>query len=283
VAYFAYVPALVAFGWSGKWDELPAAHAASIAWDLICVIGLALIGRRFGGTRLAATLAFAWVAYPFTQYASNSNTNDAILPAFLIWGFWLVSSPWARGIAVALAGWTKFAALLIAPLWFTYPDSLRLPRAKLAYALAFAATTALSFSVLLFEPDVVEAARVFYERTLDWQLARESPFSIWDWGQYHARGVPDLHLPHQVLKGVVVAAAILFAFVPRRKTPLQLAALTAVLILGFQLVLTHWFYLYIPWFFPFAAFAVLASAPVRTRVEPPPPRDTESRELVAAG
>jgi hypothetical protein len=24
-------------------------------------------------------------------------------------------------------------------------------------------------------------------------------------------------------------------------------------------VLTHWFYLYIPWFFPFAAFAVIAS------------------------
>jgi hypothetical protein len=25
-------------------------------------------------------------------------------------------------------------------------------------------------------------------------------------------------------------------------------------------VLTHWFYLYIPWFFPFVAFAVLAPA-----------------------
>jgi hypothetical protein len=24
-------------------------------------------------------------------------------------------------------------------------------------------------------------------------------------------------------------------------------------------VLTHWFYLYIPWFFPFVAFAVLAT------------------------
>ena len=39
---------------------------------------------------------------------------------------------------------------------------------------------------------------------------------------------------------------------PRRKSPLQLAALTAALIVGFELVLTHWFYLYIPWFFPFA-------------------------------
>ena len=284
VAYFAYVPAFLAVGWSGKWDNLPAAHATSIGWDLICLVGLALVGFRFGGRRFAATLAFAWAAYPFTQYASNSNTNDAVLPAFLIWGFWLVSSPWARGVAVALAGWTKFAALLVAPLWLTYPDSLRLPRAKFAYALGFAGATAAAFSVLLLEPDAVEAGRVFYERTLEWQLARESPFSIWDWRQYHAEGVPDLHLPQQLLKVAVVAAAILFAFVPRRKTPLQLAALTAVLILGFELVLTHWFYLYIPWFFPFAAFAVLATASVRTQVEPPPPsRETEPRELVAAG
>ena len=71
--------------------------------------------------QLAATLAFAWVAYPFTQYASNSNTNDAIMPAFLIWGFWLVSSPVARGVLAALSGWTKFASLVVAPLWATYP------------------------------------------------------------------------------------------------------------------------------------------------------------------
>ena len=59
---------------------------------------------RFGGTRLSATLSFAWAAYPFTAYVLASNTNDAIMPAFLIWGFWLASSPWARGAFSALAG-----------------------------------------------------------------------------------------------------------------------------------------------------------------------------------
>ena len=59
---------------------------------------------RYGGHRLAATLAFAWPAYPFTQYASSSNTNDPILPAFLIWGFWLATSPVARGAACRALG-----------------------------------------------------------------------------------------------------------------------------------------------------------------------------------
>jgi hypothetical protein len=65
-------------------------------------------------------------------------------------------------------------------------------------------------------------------------------------------------VPHQVVKALVVAGAVVAAFLPRRKSPLQLAALTAALVAGFQLVLTHWFYLYIPWFFPFVAFALFA-------------------------
>ncbi len=283
VAYESYLPGFLARGWTGKWDDLPAAHFTSIMFDLICLVGLALVGLRFGGSRLAATLAFAWVAYPFTQYSSNSNTNDTTLPAFLILGFWLVSSPWARGASVALSGWTKFASLLVAPLWLSYPESLRLPRAKLAYAAGFALATAAAFSILLLEPSPLHAARVFYERTVSWQLDRESPFSIWDWGQYHA-GLPDLKLVQQILQVLLLVGALAVAFRPRRKSPLQLAALTAVLLLGFELVLTHWFYLYVPWFFPFVAIALLAPGLPRATREEVPELDERARlrELVAA-
>ena len=34
--------------------------------------------------------------------------------------------------------------------------------------------------------------RVFWDRTFGWQVGRDSPFSIWGWGQYHAAGIPDL-------------------------------------------------------------------------------------------
>ena len=280
VAYAAYVPAYWLFGWSGKWDDLPAAHATALAFDLACLFGLVLVGLRFGGAPLAATLAFAWTAYPFTQYASSSNTNDAILPAFLIWGFWLASSAWARGAFVALAGWTKFAALIVAPLWLTYPRR----RPSLRAVAGFAAATAAAFSVLLLEPDLIEAATTFAERTLIWQIGRDSPFSLWGWGQYHAEGVPDLHLVQLALGGLLVVGAIAAAFLPRRKSPLQLAALTGALLVGFELVLTHWFYLYIPWFFPFAAIALLAAD--RAGPAPPPVEERserDARELVTAG
>jgi hypothetical protein len=67
------------------------------------------------------------------------------------------------------------------------------------------------------------------------------------------------------------------AVVPRRRSPLRLAALTAAVLIGFELVLTHWFYLYLPWFFPFVALALVAPPP---RAEEPVV--LEQREPVAA-
>ena len=265
VAYESYIPGYLLFGWSGKWDSLPAAHFTSIAFDVLCIIGLWLIGRRFGGAELGAMLSFAWAAYPFTQYVSNSNTNDALLPCFLIWGFWLVSSPVARGASCALSGLTKFASLVVAPLWLTYPDR----RPSRRFIVGFVAASLAAFSVVLLEPSPLHELRVFWDRTIRWQVGRAAPWSLWDWGQYHARGLPNLRIVQHVLQGLLVAGAVAVAFVPRHKSPLQLAALTAALLAGFELCLTYWLYTYIPWFFGFAAIAMFAPAAVRARVPVP--------------
>ena len=254
-AYLAYVPAVAVLGWDGKWGRLPAARATSIAFDLFAILGLVLVGLRFGGRQLAATLAFGWAAYPFTAYALLANTNDAIMPATLVWGFWLASSPGARGAASALAGWTKFAALPAVPLWLTYPAGLT-RRTAVRFGLGFGLATLGVFAVLLLEPSLAEALRVFWERTLEFQIGRESPFSIWGWGQYHAAGIPDLGLPQRLVQGAALVLAGVAAVLPRRKGPLELAALTAAILLAVQLSLTHWFYLYLPWVLPFVLLAL---------------------------
>jgi len=262
VNYLSYVPGLEFFGWSHRWDDLPAVRFTTILFDLLCIGGLALVGRRFGGARLAVTLAFAWAAYPFTQYVSSSNTNDAIAPAFLIWGFWLASSPWARGVGVALSSWTKLSSLIVAPLWATYPEALRLRSlGKTArFVAAFIITSLAALSVLLLEPHLGKALSTFWNKTFHRQLNRDAPFSIWDWRQYHAAGVPNFHAVQIILIVLVLALAVASAFYPRRRSPLQLAALSGALLVGFELVLTYWFYTYIVWFFPFAAVALLAGA-----------------------
>ena len=156
------------------------------------------------------------------------------------------------------------------PLWASYGE----PRAlstKARFAAGFALGTLGCFWILFLEPDPLHAARVFWDRTFGWQVGRDSPFSIWGWGQYHAQGIPDLGKAQPVAILLLLAGSVATFFWPRRKTVLQLAALTGAILIGFELTLTHWFYLYIPWFLPFVAYAVLASddSPSRSRpVEP---------------
>jgi hypothetical protein len=88
------------------------------------------------------------------------------------------------------------------------------------------------------------------------------------------------------LKIAVLLAALAVYFLPRTKNVLQLAALSGAITVAFELVLTHWFYLYIAWFFPFVAFALLTPALRRVAevesAETGPEREREVRELLPA-
>jgi hypothetical protein len=257
VSYEAYLPGYWAFGWSGKWDTLPAAHATSILWDLLCIAGLWLVGLRFGGTRLAATLAFAWAAWPFSQYASSSNTNDMIQPALLIFGFYFLSSPALRGVFGMLGALVKFSPLVVLPLWSGYPDA-RDNRSRARFVVGALVAAAAAFFVFLLDGRPIHDATVFVHHTFGYQFGRDSPFSLWDWGQYHAKGLPDLHWVQRVLQVALIAGSLALYRWPRRRSPLQVAAFTGALLIGFEMILTHWSWLYLPWFFPFAAFALLS-------------------------
>jgi hypothetical protein len=140
-----------------------------------------------------------------------------------------------------------------------FPPARKWRRATV-FAAAFAVTTVICFWTLILGGNPVEAFRVFYERTFEMQVDRRSPFCPRDWGQDHARGIPDLKWLQQLLQVALVVAALAVDVVPRRKSRLQLAALTAALLMGFELVLTHWAALYIAWFFPFLALALIAGS-----------------------
>ena len=180
-------PATRSSAGAGSGTTCPPSHFTAIAFDLLCMVGLGLAGRRFGGNRLGVTLAFAWAAYPFTQYVSNSNTNDAIMPAFLIWGFWLATSRGRAACSPRSRGWTKFArAARRADLGDLPGVSAQPADGPATSPAASRSRRVASFWVLLLEPNPLHAARVFWDRTIPTQVNRHSPFSLWDWRQYHA-------------------------------------------------------------------------------------------------
>jgi hypothetical protein len=71
--------------------------------------------------------------------------------------------------------------------------------------------------------------------------------------------------------GLSIAVALFALFVAIRPRQLDLrgfAALSGALLIGIQLTVTHWFYLYIPWFVPFAVVALVPEWPALRRVPP---------------
>jgi hypothetical protein len=262
--YYVYVPFELALPWSGDWDELASSHAAAIAFDLAAVAGLfAFAVRLFGRARgrpLGVLLAFAWVAYPYTDFALQSNSNDSLVAAFLIWSLALFAKPLARGAALALATMTKFAPVTLFPLYAAGTASFlerRAPSAErrpLKPALLFAVAFFVVCALCLIEPAIHSGLRTFVDRTIVSQIDRTSPFSVW--GQVD--GIQWLQTALFAAGGLFAAA---LALVPRRRTLPQIAALSAAVMIALQLAVDHWFYLYIPWFFGALAIALLCVAP----------------------
>jgi hypothetical protein len=251
VTYAAYVPAYAIFGWSGTWDDLPAAHAAAILFDLLTLLGLYCLGRRVRGPTLGTVLAYSWSAFPFTLFVLSSNSNDALVAALIVLTLLVITSAPARGVAAALAGLTKFAPLALGPLFLRGLESRPRPRSVVAYACAYTVTAAVAMLPVLLHHNLT----AFWDDSIKYQASRPAPFSVWGlWGA--------LSLEQHIVQGAAAILALAVAVFPRgRRTLAQVAALGAAVVIALQLGVTYWFYLYIVWFFPLVMVALLAADP----------------------
>jgi hypothetical protein len=268
VNYLLYVPFEQALRWSGAWDDLPAAHGAAIAFDLLAIGGLLLLGRALRpgseGRTLGVGLAWAWAAYPYTAFVLETNANDTLVALACIAALLAFTRSggrrWAAagGFAVGLGAAAKFAPLVLAPLFAR--------RAPLVFGAALVLT--LAVTVLPFVPD--GGLRELYDRTRGYQAGRGSPFSVW--GQ-----VDSLDWLQTVVKAGAVGLALAVAFLPRRPDERQIAALGAAVLIALQLAVTHWFYLYVVWFVPFVLVAMFGAYRERVpETAEPPEREAEA-------
>jgi hypothetical protein len=261
LTYLSYVPFEQVLPWSGSWDDLPAAHGAAIAFDLLTLLGLLVLGRRLragpAGRELSVALGYAWVTYPYAIFALQTNSNDTLVGLLTVVAMLALTlaparrglSAAARGASIAFATAAKVGPLALAPLFAT-ADLGPTKRTSLRNLAIFTAVLALVL-VAFFLPFMPDGGlREIYDRTLGYQASRRSPFSVW--GQ-----LDNGETYRSIMTGVALLLAVAVAFVPRRKTPLQVAALGAAVLIAVQLAASHWFYLYVVWFFPLALIGLL--------------------------
>lgn len=277
--YISYIPFEAVMPFTGKWDDLPAAHGAAALFDGLTLLALLVLGWRLAGKKMGLTFAIAWAAFPFTAFTLSSNSNDALISACVAWGLVLAARPLGRGVMIGLGVAAKIVPAILVPLWARHPfpraDRSAGPRRLVAYIGGLVIAALLTGWVLLL--DGTEGIRNFWSRTIGYQADRESPFSIW--GQFEW-----LRPVHIAVGALVILAALLVMRWPRRLDLVQWAAISAALIIGFELVLTHWFYLYIPWFLP---MVILVVVPLWPDPEPepaiPPGRWRSRMRRIASG
>lgn len=251
VNYLAYAPFELALPWEGEWDDVPAARSASLAFTLLTALALFGLGRRLRageeGMTLGVALAFAWLAYPFTLYTLGSSFNDSLVALGVVCCLLVLTSAPARGAVTALGGLTKFGSLALAPL-FAAGTGDRRPRSLIPFTVAFA-VVAIAVTIPVVPDGGISE---MYDRSLGYQASRGSPFSIW--GQ--APALEPLQTAAKVF-AVLLAAAVFF--VPRHRSPIQVAALAAAVLIAVQVTAAHWFYPYAVWFAPLVLVALFAA------------------------
>ena len=259
--YFAYVPFKALWGWSGVWDNLPAAHAAAIAFDLLTLLGLIVLGWSIRGPGLGIVLGYLWAAFPFSLYVLCSNSNDSLVAFMVVLALLMLRWATARGFFGALAGLTKFAPFALAPLLLrgtgdplnlrSRKDRRRIARFCVFYGLG----VLLPMLYVILDGNL----HSFWKDSISYQASRPAPFSVWGlYGGFHH----ILKIPQRVWQGLVVAFAVVTLFLPRgQRTIVQVAALAAGILIGLQLSLSYWFYLYIVWFFPLVIVALASAHP----------------------
>lgn len=262
LTYLAYVPFEQIWPWSGVWDDLPAAHAAAIAFDVLAVALLFLVGRRqeserFRGNRRGVLYAYLWLACPWTAYALNSNANDGLLAAAIALLLLVGTRPLWRGVAGAAAAAIKIAPMAILPVLATRQpvaatEPVRWGRADWRFS-RLAVFSVGALVVLVVTSLIVlrgEPVRLLWDRTIGYQAGRDAPFMPW--------GFYDWLEP---VRGVVRALAVLFAvvvaFLPRRHDLTGMAAIVLAVLLGLQLATEYWFYLYLTWLVPLVLVAAI--------------------------
>jgi Glycosyltransferase family 87 len=254
--YLAYVPFELIWPYHGVWDELPAAHAAALAFDLAVVLLLLLLGRRLrpggAGRDLGVALAYGWAACPWTAYVLASNTNDGLVAATLAAALLAWSVPWLRGALIGAGTVVKFAPAAVLPLAMTGGRRAAL-LALVAFAVVVVGVT------LPFIPD--GGLRELYDTTIGYQLGARSPFSIW--GRWS--GIEWLHTLAKA-GAVSVALGSALTVARRRGGSRDVAAGMAAALIALELTAMHWIYFYVVWFLPAFLVAVFVTAmPARER------------------
>lgn len=233
----------------GDWEsfERRGVQSTTLAFDLLAIVALVLIGRRYATTSMGVLLAVAYALSPYLlglggAFGLQQSSHIFGIP-FTLFAILLAAHPFASGLLLGCGAGMLYYHVFLVPLWAGYYFYTAGWRHALAFltAIALVGFSCLAMIILMTEPAGERVAagpvRAFLDDTVMQQQFKSgygtSEFGFW--GQYPAAakwGKPAVGL---LYLGFCVAIGLL----PYRRSLPRLIALTAAALVGTQLVLSH--------------------------------------------
>jgi len=214
------------------------------------------------GRGLGVALAYAWLAFPLALYDDVFAFNDSLVAATLAATLLVAANPVRRGIAAALAAWSKLSPLALVPLLAGHrPAGTSRADGVRRFAGAFLLSTLVVFAPVL----LTGAHGDIVQRTVRYQLDRGTNLSLWALAQQGVLGAGATvrHLAdaaHGLLLAMTGALAIALFWAPRREDVVGLAGAAGAVMLGIAVTVSFFSFSYLVWLAPLVLAAALPSA-----------------------
>lgn len=256
LVYESYIPFASVAG------TITAARLAALFFALLTAALLFALGRQVRGPTTGLTLAYAWLAFPFTLYSGGLAANDSMVAAALVGTLLAARAPARRGVMAALAASTKLSPLALVPVMISHSPAAR-PRRRAM--LTFGAAFLLASAAVLVPTLLHSSVSTFVTRTFGYQLNRPAGFTIWERLNLDTlTGAASWIKPaSQVAHGLIIALtgafAIALLWAPKREDAVGLAGASAAVVSAVLICDGYYSFTYILWLAPLVLVALILS------------------------
>jgi hypothetical protein len=260
-AYVLYAPAALIWPVHDLFDNLDGGLWIAAIAMLAAAFALFKSARDAEDEALGLRHAAAWLVFPPMLVTASAGSNDLPTAALLAWAIATFAYAGRTSGWLSAAAWAKVVPVFILPLWLA-----RFRGAELKRALIGPVVLTVAMLGLLLALGGTDGVHKMVE-AIAFQSDRGSQLSFWV-----VTGTPALQIVVQALGFALAAAAAVAVW---RSTELgesliRVCAVSAAVLLTFEIGASYWSYAYLPWVYPLLAVALLwprSSEPVVAHVE----------------
>lgn len=247
-AYLLYAPAALIWPVRDLFDNLDGGLWIAAIALLAGAAAMYRSGRDAADEQFGLRHAAAWMLFPPTLVAASAGSNDLATAALIAWALATFTHAARTSSWISAAAWAKVAPVFVLPLWLA-----RFRGAELKRALIPPIVLTIAMLALLLALGGIDGVSKMIE-AIAFQSDRGAQLSFWV-----VTGTPALQIIVQAAGFALAAAGAVAVW---RSTSLassivRVSALSAAVLLIFQIGASYWSYAYVPWVYPLIAVALL--------------------------